>query len=133
LYEIMTQEIIPNQFDQSLRSELQSAADTWRLPYWDWAMQKPDWHDKANRSKFGPNVPEVITLQKVPVRGRTGGMVFVDNPMWKFTLPAGDHMGNHGIPFLEGEPVSELHARSFSFLLNGVVPNLPGYCQVATD
>ena len=109
----MTQEIIPNQFDQSLRNELQSAADTWRLPYWDWAAQKPDWHDKANKSKFGPNVPEVITLRKVPVRGRTGGMVFVDNPMWKFTLAAGDNMGNHGIPSLEGEPVSEPHARSF--------------------
>jgi hypothetical protein len=96
-------------------------------------MQKPDWHDKTNRSKFGPNVPEIITLQKVPVRGRTGGMVFVDNPMWKFTLRAGDHMGNHGIPFLEGEPVSEPHTRSLSPLLNGVVPNLPGYCQVAAN
>jgi hypothetical protein len=121
----MTQEIIPNQFDQSLQQELQSAADTWRLPYWDWAAQKPDWHDKANTSKFGPNVPEIITLQKVPVRGKTGGMVFVDNPVWKFTLAAGDNMGNHGIPSLEGEPVSEPHARSSSLLLNGVSSKPP--------
>jgi tyrosinase len=111
----MTQEIIPNQFDQTLRHDLQAAADSWRLPYWDWAMQKPDWHDKANRSKFGPNVPEVVTLQKVPVRGRSGGMVFVDNPMWKFTLQAGDNMGNHGIPFLEGEPVSTCLWGGFNF------------------
>jgi len=57
--------------------------------------------------KLGPNVPQIITLQKVPVRGRAGGMAIVDNPMWKFELQGGDNMGNHGIPFLEGEPVSE--------------------------
>ena len=104
----MTQEIIPKKFDQSLWPELQAAADTWRLPYWDWAMQKPDWHNKTN-GRRGPNVPEVVTLKSVPVRGRTGGMLFVDNPMWKFSLKPGDHMGNHGIPFLENEPVSGLH------------------------
>jgi tyrosinase len=102
----MTQEIIPNQFDQSLSQELHSAADTWRLPYWDWAMQKPDWKNKAN-GRRGPNVPQVITLPKVPVRGRTGGMVIVDNPMWKFALQNGDTMGQHGIPdVVENEPVS---------------------------
>lgn len=114
----MTQEIIPKQFDRSLWAELQNAADTWRLPYWDWAMQKPDWHDKTNRSKLGPNVPEVVTLPKVPVRGRTGGMVFMDNPMWKFKLQGGDNMGNHGIPFLEGEPVSDADWRSIRILLS---------------
>lgn len=103
----MTQEIIPHHFDQSLRGELQAAADTWRLPYWDWGMQKPDWHNKGNNTQRGPNVPEIVTLPKVSVRGRTGGMVLVDNPMWKFSLPRGDTMGNHGVPFLEGEPVSQ--------------------------
>src|SRR5437762_4540489 len=118
----MTQQIIPNHFDQSLRAELRKAADTWRLPYWDWGMQKPDWHDKTNRSKFGPNVPEVVTLPKVPVRGRTGGMVIMNNPMWKFQLQGGDTMGNHGITFLEGEPVSMKGSEESSTLLNLAVP-----------
>jgi len=105
----MTQQVIPNQFDQSQWDELRRAADNWRLPYWDWAMQKPDWHDPSNPSKYGPNVPKILTLQQVEIRTRTGAQI-VDNPMWRFKLPQPDQsktatMGDYGITALGDEHV----------------------------
>lgn len=98
----MVHEVIPT-FPAKLRAELHAAADTWRLPYWDWAMQKPDWLDPSNPARYGPNVPELITLPKVEVRIATG-VGAMDNPVWKFALqqPQGGSniMKNYGINFV---------------------------------
>jgi tyrosinase len=82
----MVNKTIPEEFDVSQRDELRRAADAWRLPYWDWAIPKPDWRDPTNKSKFGPNVPKIITMKNVVVRTRTG-TAEVANPMWQFVLP----------------------------------------------
>ncbi len=104
----MHEKVIPILFDQSQWPELRAAADSWRLPYWDWAARKPDWHDP--NGKYGPNVPYIVTQPKVEVRSRTG-TVIADNPMWKYSLfqkpNASVTFGDLGIPYnLEGEPVS---------------------------
>jgi tyrosinase len=77
------------------------AADTWRLPYWDWAMKKPDWNpdnpdDPVNKIPgSGPNVPFIITQEKVPVRTITGTVVPVDNPMFHFGVLGS--FGDYGV------------------------------------
>ncbi|CAG8971787.1 hypothetical protein HYALB_00001896 [Hymenoscyphus albidus] len=85
LYEIMKQ-IIPTTFAAQDHAALIHAADTWRLPYWDWAEKKPDWSAPNDPSKFGPNAPYIITVPQVEVLTKTG-VALVDNPMWKFNLP----------------------------------------------
>lgn len=107
LYEIM-RHLIPTTFDQKDHDAMFRAAETWRLPYWDWAMKKPDW-DQANPDspknlgpKVGPNVPFVITQKYVEVKTKTGTNS-VPNPMLKYTLPGfKDHLddktfGDYGI------------------------------------
>ena len=43
LYEEM-RELIPDTFAESDHTDMFRAADTWRLPFWDWARRKPTWN-----------------------------------------------------------------------------------------
>lgn len=88
LYEIMLQ-LIPTTFAAQDHADLIHAAETWRLPFWDFAEKKPDWKTPNDTSKFGPNAPYIITVPKVEVLTKTG-VALVDNPMWKFTIPKTD-------------------------------------------
>ena len=92
LYEIMCQ-LIPKTFANSDISAMQQAADTWRLPFCDWAMKKPDW-DPINPDSpqnlgpnVSPNVPFILTQKTVQIKTKTGA-ASVPNPMWKFVLPS---------------------------------------------
>ncbi|KAL9050230.1 MAG: hypothetical protein Q9162_006765 [Coniocarpon cinnabarinum] len=82
LHEIM-RALIPEVFAQQDHEELFHAADTWRLPYWDWAAAKPDWTGKSKR--LGPSVPYLLTQASVQVRGKTG-TVTKPNPWYCFPL-----------------------------------------------
>ncbi|KAH0556229.1 hypothetical protein GP486_005845 [Trichoglossum hirsutum] len=97
IYEVMLEvisETVPSA-DQALWID---AAQKWRLPYWDWAALQP------YIQNFG--VPYVFTLEKIDIYlpyvvGVTAGepykgipappviLTTVDNPLWKFTNPAG--------------------------------------------
>jgi hypothetical protein len=66
-----------------------SAAQHWRLPYWDWAADQPYVKD------FG--VPELTTLEKVDIVLPNLGKANVDNPLWKFTNPNGKPMGDRSM------------------------------------
>jgi tyrosinase len=101
IYEVMLEvieETVPPQ-DKPLWKD---AATRWRLPYWDWAAKQPYIKD------YG--VPRVFTLEQVAIvtplpPGTTEGKYaqgipvgppviekIVDNPLWKFTNPAGPNV-----------------------------------------
>ena len=100
LYEEM-RNLIPDTFAAEDQDVMIKAADSWRLPFWDWAMKKPNWNpnnpeDPVNKVPgLGPNVPFIITQKKVPVRTKTGSGVLVDNPMFHFAVPGS--FGNYGV------------------------------------
>ncbi|RDL34449.1 Uncharacterized protein BP5553_07577 [Venustampulla echinocandica] len=114
LYEIML-ELIPRTFAQQDIAAATHAAETWRLPYWDWAMKKPDWHAPTDKFKLGPNVPYLLTVETVEVMTKTG-VATVDNPMWKFSVPASDPnkktFGNYGITEYSSRPFQLAKATS---------------------
>lgn len=91
LYEVMC-DLIPKTFASEDIPAMQHAADTWRLPFWDWAMKKPDWEPTNPDSpknlgpNVRPNVPFILTQKNLEVKTKTGA-TSVPNPMWKFILP----------------------------------------------
>jgi tyrosinase len=110
-------ELIPKTFANSDHEAMFLAADTWRLPFWDWAVKKPDWdvndpESLQNKEPLvGPNVPYIITQEFVKVKTSTGQSASVANPMWKFLLPVNvKHpekrvFGQYGIGTHRGKPV----------------------------
>ena len=108
LYEVM-RDLIPREFATQDQAAMFRAADTWRLPFWDWAAKKPDWDptNPENPQNVGPvvglNVPYLLTQKTVYVKSKTGSAVEMPNPMWKYTPPTGKTFGNHGITNEEGE------------------------------
>ncbi len=100
--------LIPTTFAAEDQAAMIQAAETWRLPFWDWAMKKPDWHFPDDRTKDGPNVPFIITVPTVDVKTKTGSAT-VDNPMWKFKVPddpVRKTFGDFGITRDQSLPVS---------------------------
>jgi tyrosinase len=101
--------LIPKTFATEDQADMIRAAQTWRLPFWDWAMKKPDWHQPTNLTRYGPNVPFILTVPTVQVKTKTG-IAEVENPMWKFTLQPHDEtkvFGTYGITNDgRGHPVS---------------------------
>lgn len=102
IYEEMI-DLIPKTFDPQETDELYKAARTWRLPYWDWAVKKPEWNAKNPNDPVntGPatnlNVPFVITQENVQVRGRAGKAISLSNPMYNFGLPEDKRFGDYGV------------------------------------
>ena len=82
LYEIMTQEIIP-QYPQDQQAGLLNAANTWRLPYWDWAVTNA--------------LPDIATTSTYTVNTFDGQTVDIPNPLYQFTMPGGKNMGTGGV------------------------------------
>ncbi|KAL3427941.1 tyrosinase [Phlyctema vagabunda] len=101
-------------FAQEDQEEMIHAAETFRLPYWDWAMRKPDWRRPNDLNRYGPNVPFILTVPKVEVKTKTG-VSEVDNPMWKFTLPPNGNkttFGDYGIQRYNNLPFPAAKATS---------------------
>ena len=89
LYDIMIEEIVNPMPDGQEKQLWKIAAQTWRLPYWDWASNS--------------NVPELLTkelLEIVESASIVGGVKIrkVHNPLWKFSMNTGKPMGDesHG-------------------------------------
>ncbi|KAL1977859.1 hypothetical protein VTN31DRAFT_718 [Thermomyces dupontii] len=72
LYEIMINELVPN-FPEADRPAWQEAAETWRLPYWDWA--------RTNK------VPKLAKYPTTFVPTFDGGVERIDNPLYQFKMP----------------------------------------------
>lgn len=99
LYEIMKDVIAAGTFADADKEAMKHAANTWRLPFWDWAIKKPAW-DVDNPDSpvnlapaVGRNCPYIVTQKKVQVKTATG-VATVSNPMWKYNLPANPKFPN---------------------------------------
>lgn len=81
-----------------------TAAQQWRLPYWDWAVKQ----DYLSPSNYG--VPEVFTQQSVTILDFNGSQIQVDNPLWRFVNPRNVAMGDPSMKNLgiRGQPVWHL-------------------------
>jgi len=76
-----------------------SAADQWRLPYWDWAAKKPD-YKKGNPqvSDYDYNLP-VAFLESEIVLGTSKIPAKIPNPLYQFRMPGGGTFGGKGGKF----------------------------------
>ncbi|EMR68281.1 putative tyrosinase precursor protein [Eutypa lata UCREL1] len=83
IYEIMVNEIIPNQMpsDDKTQDSLKTAAKAWRLPYWDWA---------ANNE-----VPLLAQDQEIEVFTKFG-TAKIKNALYQYNLPQGKTFGTMG-------------------------------------
>ena len=92
LHEIMVKEVIP-EFAENIRDEMRRAADTWRLPYWDWVALR------GNPKAL--DVPVAMTEKSVQIRGFNADTEYVPNPLWTFRMPTtgknGDTMEAYGV------------------------------------
>lgn len=71
---------IASEFDEDIRAEWEEAADTWRLPFWDWATQT--------------TVPH---LSKAPIAliptANGKGEQPIPNPLYQYRSPLGEPWG----------------------------------------
>lgn len=112
LYEEM-RKLIPSTFDAKDHEAMYHAADTWRLPFWDFARKKPSWDDKNPTSPKNnpenvtaadtPNVPYLLTQTHVQVRAKavSGGLATVANPMFNFAVPKGKVFGDYNVLYTD--------------------------------
>jgi hypothetical protein len=77
----MVDEIIPS-YPEKYRAPLRAAADTWRLPYWDWAVN--------------PKVPWLAAEPELQV-SLLGKLETLQNPLYQFRMPDGKPMEAHGV------------------------------------
>lgn len=84
----MVREIIPT-FPEPDRAALLEAANTFRVPFWDWASKKPN-----DAGDYNYDVPKLVRLEEVEVRVPGGGTTKIQNPFWQFRMPDGMSMGD---------------------------------------
>ena len=102
--------LIKDTFVEEDHAAMYKAAETWRLPYWDWAVKKPEWdfENPDSLENTGPpvdlNVPYLLTQKTVYVKGKTGEAEPMPNPMWSYALPdQAKNFGSYGITNVEGK------------------------------
>ena len=70
--------------NHGLFPEWESAADTWRLPYWDWATSR---------------LPDIVVYgESIPIRKLLSATEeeIVRNPFWQFNIPGGKSFAELG-------------------------------------
>ncbi|KAK4185474.1 common central domain of tyrosinase-domain-containing protein [Podospora australis] len=94
LHEIMVKQVIP-QLPKAEQQKWTTASDTWRLPYWDWAQKK----SRAGKNDPIYDVPLIAQEPRIGVLDLNDGVteVYIDNPMYKFTMPNNEKPGGFGI------------------------------------
>ena len=66
----------------------QEAAKSWRLPFWDWAAST--------------RVPDIARDERIMIDTPAFPSTQYRNPVFKFSMPRGDKMGDHGVPRVWG-------------------------------
>ena len=92
---------------QEERNDWKVAAETWRLPYWDFALRR-------SYNENSACVPQQALIDGDPLSPLTTGVGFPplpaipDNPLYayKYQLPSGEKLEAYGIVNLPGLPVS---------------------------
>jgi len=98
------------EFPESERPELLEAAESWRLPYWDVALKKPDATGTRDY-----NVPLVFREKEVPIRLPIAMMPSLPgvpqpkfpNALYQFTMPGNIRMGDDSLGRLKILSVSD--------------------------
>ncbi|MCJ1266573.1 hypothetical protein MMC22_006458, partial [Lobaria immixta] len=130
IHEIMTQVIIPK-YPRHNQEQLTHAANTWRLPYWDWAVLK---FDARRRPTY--NIPKIVRMKRIRLKGPEG-FTCVDNPMYRFSMPGGQSMGAYGITPIKEIPFDQCVAtsRCASYPLDPSVciPGVEDHDQIADN
>lgn len=73
----MVDKLIPSIKDAAAKPAWASAAQRWRLPFWDWAIPQSD------TGEFG--VPGIVDSQKLKIRELGGETIeTVENPLYKY-------------------------------------------------
>ena len=99
------------EFPEDERPELLEAASSWRLPYWDVAMKKPD--SAGNRDY---NVPLVFRDKEVEIRlpvtllpppGVHAQQPNFPNALYQFTMPGNKRMGDDSLGRLKIRDVED--------------------------
>jgi hypothetical protein len=78
----MVQDIIP-EYPEHERAELRAAADSWRLPYWDWARN--------------PKIPSLAAARRFRIKIWDGNRVVIENPLYQFKMPNDKNMDSEGV------------------------------------
>ena len=89
----MVRDIVPK-FPANEQAAWKEAADTWRLPYWDWA---------SNGS-----VPKLGLQPEITVTMPPGVSLRIDNPLYQFKMPNDKTMGSEGVVSIKGDEGVEL-------------------------
>ncbi|CAI7673953.1 unnamed protein product [Penicillium viridicatum] len=82
VYDIMIKEIIP-QFPEAHQASWREQADSWRLPFWDWARNG--------------RVPDLAKYPTITVSSPEGGSVRINNPLFQFRMPTDKPMRSEGV------------------------------------
>ncbi|KGO51768.1 Concanavalin A-like lectin/glucanases superfamily [Penicillium expansum] len=82
VYDIMIKEIIP-QFQEAHQSSWREQAESWRLPFWDWARNG--------------RVPDLAKYPTITVPRPEGGSVRINNPLFQFRMPTDKPMQSEGV------------------------------------
>jgi len=89
-------------FPDAQQPELKHAADTWRLPYWDWGVKKPSYDGTPDDY----DVPQLIRLETVQIRSppldknsEKKARKWVKNPLYTFRMPNGQPMSAAGVKY----------------------------------
>lgn len=76
-----------------------AAADSWRLPYWDWARRQA--FDGPGGPVYRYAYPEICTVLEVPVWLPKGGRTMIKNPLERFECPERDPVTKKPVKFGE--------------------------------
>ncbi|KAI4599576.1 hypothetical protein KJ359_002023 [Pestalotiopsis sp. 9143b] len=97
LWEVMKEEVLPKMSfpNADRKKQWVEAADSWRLPYWDWAARQ-DYIDETG-------LPMVFTEEQVQIEKPSSRYDYenVPNPLWIFVNPM---KGADGKPMPFGDP-----------------------------
>ncbi|KAF3025861.1 hypothetical protein E8E14_014793 [Neopestalotiopsis sp. 37M] len=92
LWEIMKDEVLQNMnFNKPANAKEKwiEAADSWRLPYWDWALRQNGTDESG--------LPWVFTEEQIEIEAAVGRSEWVPNPLWLFLNPLKE--GNTPVAF----------------------------------
>ncbi|KAJ5541865.1 hypothetical protein N7461_007868 [Penicillium sp. DV-2018c] len=82
VYDMMVQEVIP-QFPEDHQASWRQHAESWRLPFWDWARKG--------------RVPDLAKYPTITVPRPEGGSMRIDNPLFQFRMPTDKPMRSEGV------------------------------------
>lgn len=117
----MKQEV--DKYPGTEREALLTALQAWRLPYWDWALKKPD---PQNPKNFDYNVPLVVREKQVNIRLPTiQGYGPCPNAFYQFTMPDGIKMGDQSLEHEDKDILKDLRITKDVVKVEGETYTIP--------